>query len=74
MQAHAGTCIVLDGTAGDGCSIALATLCMSTLAVEALAIQVVSFTAQVAISLISEPGKESDFGSAFADKGWEPCV
>eukprot|EP00435_Cladocopium_sp_Y103_P047254 s1553_g13.t2 len=31
---------------------------------------VVSFTAQLAISLISEPGKESDFGTAFADKGW----
>jgi len=31
---------------------------------------VVSFTAQLAISLISEPGKSSDFGTAFADQGW----
>ena len=46
----------------------------AALAVAALAAQVVSFTAQLAISLISEPGKESDFGTAFAEKGSEPCA
>ena len=39
---------------------------IGTLGIAAL----VSFTAQLAISLISEPGKASDFGLAFDKKGW----